>query len=75
MPGQLFLCRGDLGHLACDAILVPSGVGPDGRRGHVQEHWQAFVGADDAGYATVPAGDDWVVHQIGATTRWPVPAI
>lgn len=75
MAGHLFITRGDLGHLACDAILVPSGVGPDGRRGHVQEHWRAFVGADHAGYAAVPAGDEWVVHRVGRRTRWPDPTV
>jgi hypothetical protein len=34
MTGHLFLTRGDLRHLACDAILVPSGAW-DGRLGHV----------------------------------------
>jgi SIR2-like domain len=40
VPGHLFIVRGDLLLLACDAILVPSGS-ENGRPGFVTEHWQA----------------------------------
>src|SRR4051812_30863327 len=35
VAGHLFLTRGDITALAYDALLVPSGIGPDGRSGHV----------------------------------------
>lgn len=34
MAGHLFIVRGDLTHLASDAILIPSGTDERGRRGH-----------------------------------------
>lgn len=47
MPGHLFITRGDLRHLACDAILVPSGADPRRRDGrpHVAKHWRETVPA------------------------------
>ncbi|QGG94356.1 SIR2 family protein [Actinomarinicola tropica] len=45
MPGHLFITHGDLRHLACDAILVPSGAAPRGRdpRPHVAKHWRKVL--------------------------------
>lgn len=42
MSGHLFITRGNLLDLACDALLVPSGI-RDGRLGHVGgESWRAL---------------------------------
>lgn len=37
MSGHLFITRGDLLHLACDAILIPSGTDAHGTPGEVVE--------------------------------------
>ncbi len=41
MPGHLFITRGDLKRLACDAILVPSGIW-DGSDGHITGNWTSL---------------------------------
>ena len=41
MPGHLFITRGDLKRLACDAILVPSGIW-DGRYGDITGKWTSL---------------------------------
>ena len=75
MGGHLFITRGDLRHLACDAILVPSGLA-NGRRGHVQEQWRDLVGASsDGSVPGVVEQSDWLVRPVRADAKWPVPAI
>ena len=39
MAGHLFLVRGDLRNLACDAVLVPAGTGAGWRHGEIRRHW------------------------------------
>jgi hypothetical protein len=62
MAGHLFLVRGDLSALACDAVLVPSGWGyGGGGKWHVAPaHWTGLLGdrRDAAGYVAVDGPDD-----------------
>ena len=51
----MFVTRGSLTSLACDAILVPSGT-RNGRFGDVSGGWSVPLPRDDAGYV-VPAPD------------------
>lgn len=48
MGGHLFVVQGDLLHVACDAILIPSGTHPDGdghwAPGHVTAPWRDALG-------------------------------
>lgn len=61
MAGHLFITRGDLRHLACDAILVPSGLDADGRRGHLVRPWTKLDLPLDGGVvANAPQGDERV---------------
>lgn len=41
MSGHLFVTRGSLTSLRCDAILVPSGT-RDGRFGDIKHHWRGL---------------------------------
>ncbi len=71
MAGHLFVTRGDLLHLACDAILVPSGTDHRGRRGHLVEPWRAAVGASGEFAARAPQPPDRVVKLRDAEARRP----
>lgn len=74
MPGHLFITRGDLQHLSCDAILVPSGVW-NGQRGHVQGPWRPLTGATSEGFVSLPADDhDWAVLPV-RDGLWPDPGV
>lgn len=53
MPGHLFITRGDLKRLACDAILVPSGTRGH-RYGDITDHWRSLGLPMSEGYV-VPA--------------------
>lgn len=63
LSGHLFITRGSLTRLACDAILVPSGT-HDGRFGHVTHHWAKLpLPRDSHGFVTpAPDGERRVVE-------------
>lgn len=71
MAGHLFVTRGDLLHLACDVILVPSGTDEHDRRGHVVDPWAGLVGMSDGFAARVPQPPDRVVKLRAAEGRMP----
>jgi hypothetical protein len=59
MAGHLFIVRGDLTRLACDAILIPSGLS-QGRTGHVRrQQWTQLLGdrATGDGFVTDPPSE------------------
>lgn len=60
MPGHLFIVRGDLLRLACDAVMVPSGEGRDGYGFISQQVWRDALGdlVDADGYLRDPPGPD-----------------
>lgn len=66
MAGHLFIARGDLLHLHCDAILIPSGVAPGttDRYGHLVDPWKTMV--HDLG---VTLEDDCLTRPPGETDR------
>lgn len=75
MSGHLFITRGDLRHLACDAVLVPSGY-EGTRRGHVQDQWRDVVGAPSDGFVSGASDEaDWLVWPLKLDCEWPDPAI
>jgi hypothetical protein len=55
MLGHLFIVRGDLTHLACDAVLIPSGYA-DGATGHIRPAWRPVLGdaVDARGFVRNP---------------------
>lgn len=61
MSGHLFVVRGDLLGVACDAILIPSGTGIDEggtlRAGHVTTAWLGELGAAVQGGFLLDAPD------------------
>lgn len=70
MSGHLFITRGDLRHLACDAILVPSGTDDQGRRGHTG--WEVEgLRREDGLVVGAPSGTDRVAEVVPATEASP----
>lgn len=60
MAGHLFIVRGDLLRLACDAIMVPSGEGHHGYGFISRQVWRDALGdlVDPSGYLRDPPGPD-----------------
>jgi hypothetical protein len=57
MSGHLFVTRGDLTQLACDAILVPSG-NHNGRTGHLTGNWSTLGLLRNGSLYVQPAPDN-----------------
>ena len=72
MAGHLFVVRGDLRALACDAVLVPSGTW-DGRTGHVgNADWHELLDEhiDGSSFVTpAPTADQRVVRVVKGKGR------
>ncbi len=70
MTGHLFITRGDLLHLHCDAILIPSGTDAMGRYGHLVSPWRAIPGlpvdATDC-LRTAPTDEERAVEVIAGS--------
>lgn len=64
--GHLFITRGNLLHLACDAVLVPSGTHL-GRRGHITAGWRSGV-PNRNGFVTVHPEPPRRVARVSAAT-------
>lgn len=80
MPGHLFITRGDLTALACDAVLVPAGTDPAGEdpRPHLASHWAEVPGLAqhlEGEFLRPPTGEDWRVRPLTTGTIWPEPEI
>lgn len=76
MPAHLFLTRGDITALHCDALLVPSGIGPDERYGHVGraswfEELPALRAAARGDYVTPAPSDAERAVSVAAEDRGP----
>ena len=71
MPGHLFITRGDLKRLACDAILVPSGIW-EGRRGHITDNWTSLeLRMEERRVAPAPSEESRVVKvRDGSPAIW-----
>ena len=71
MPGHLFITRGDLKRLACDAILVPSGIW-DGRYGHITGKWTSLgLPMEDGRVTPAPSEESRVVKVCdGSPAIW-----
>jgi len=69
MEGHVFLLRGDLTKLYCDAWLMPTD-----RKLHVMRHWRMGVPGLRSDWKPSPPTDDWlnVARRVMEVKDWPV---